>query len=124
GRASEATEMEFAVVTMVAPRPTQEPLSPFGAPTANPGTRGSAKLTLTSGTVGFGLVMVKVTVVELPTGMATAPKDFVRVAGPTTTKVAGAALPIPAAASRTIAELSLGPGVVPVTSMLNVQMSF
>jgi hypothetical protein len=71
------------------------------------------------------LVIVKVKLVELFTGIDVAPNAFEIDGAPTTVKLADAVLPVPVAVDVTACDvLSLTPAVVPVTSTVSVHDPF
>src|SRR5215469_9041318 len=82
----------FCVAVMVPP--PQEPVSPFGVEMIRPAGRVSLKPTPVSVTA-FGLLMVKLRLVEPFSGMLAAPKTLAMLGGATTVIEALDVLPVP-----------------------------
>src|SRR5258708_32950385 len=98
----------------MAPLP-QEPVRPLGVATINAPGKVSVKATPVSATVS-GLVIVKLSVVLLPTMMLAAPNALLMDGGPTTARLAEAVPPVPPSVEVTFpVVLFLVPAVVPVT---------
>src|SRR5258708_38700436 len=103
----------------MAPLP-QEPVRPLGVATINAPGKVSVKATPVSATVS-GLVIVKLSVVLLPTMMLAAPNALLMDGGPTTARLAEAVPPVPPSVEVTFpVVLFLVPAVVPVTFTENV----
>ena len=105
------TAPEPAVATIV-PEP-QEPVRPLGVETIKPEGRVSLKATPVIPEVVFGLVIVKVRLVEPLRGMLAAPKAFAIVGVPMTVSEALEVLPVPPFVELTVTLLFLTPVVVP-----------
>jgi len=123
--ASVAPAKETVAVAFVAVMvpPPQVPLLPGGVDTTKPAGRVSVKPTpVRLNPALFGLLMVKVSDVEPPTGMVAAPNALVIAGGEATDSVAVAVLPVPPLVELTVTELFLAPEVVPVTLTENVQV--
>jgi len=80
--------------------PPQDPVKPFGVPTTSPLGNVSVKATPVMGTV-LVLVIVKLSVVVVLTGMRPAPNDLLIEGGTTTVTVAEAVDPVPPSAEVT-----------------------
>jgi hypothetical protein len=107
-------------VAEIVPEP-HEPLSPFGFATSSPDGRLSLKPTPDSAVPEFGLVIVKLSDVDPPTGIEAAPNAFEIDGGPTTVILAEAPEPkLPSFDTTNPVELFLIPAVVPVTSTAKV----
>jgi hypothetical protein len=104
-------EPEPATAVMV-PLP-QVPVSPFGVETTKPAGSVSLNATPVSATVVFGLLMVKLRLVEPFRGMLAAPNALLIVGGPTTVMLALEVLPVPPFVELTVTLLFLTPAVVP-----------
>ena len=75
--------------------PPQLPVSPLGVETTKPEGRVSVKLMPDSAVVAFGLLMVKVSVVEPLSGIVPAPNAMPMTGGATTVSDAVAEAPLP-----------------------------
>src|SRR5260221_2169845 len=95
--------------------------SPFGVATTKPAGRVSVKATPVNATLAFGLVMVKVKLVEPFNGIVAAPNALVIVGGATTVMLADAVLSVPPFVEVTFpGVLFFTPAVVPVTFAVSV----
>src|SRR5450755_214494 len=111
-------------VATMAP-PPQLPVRPLGVATTRPPGSASLKPTPVNVVVLFGLVIVKLSEVDSPSIIVTAPKDLAIVGGEaapgTTVMLAAAVLPGPPPCEPTwLVKLFFNPSVVPVTSTLIV----
>ena len=101
-------------VAVIVPAP-HVPVRPFGVEITKPAGRVSLKATPVSPTVVFGLVIVKLKLVEPFRGMLAAPKALAMVGGATTVMEALEVLPVPPLVEVTWTLLFFTPAVVPVT---------
>ena len=108
-------------VAVIVPAP-HVPVRPFGVETTRPAGSVSLKATPVSAVV-FGLVMVKLRLVEPFSGMLAAPKAFAMVGGATTVMEALDVLPVPPSVEVTVTELFFTPAVVPCTLTETVQLA-
>src|ERR1041385_5774541 len=107
-------------VAVIVPAP-QVPVRPFGVEMIRPAGSVSEKAMPLSG-VPFGLVMVKLRLVEPFRGMLAAPNTLAMLAGPTTVTEALDVLPVPPSVELTDTELFFTPAVVPCTLTTTVQL--
>jgi len=99
-------------VAVIVP-PPQEPVRPFGVETTRPAGSVSLKATPVNAVVLFGLLTVKLKLVEPFSGMLAAPNVLVRVGAATTVIEAFEVLPVPPSVEVTVTELFFTPAVVP-----------
>lgn len=109
-------------VAVIVPAP-QVPVRPFGVEITRPAGSVSLKATPVSATVVFGLVMVKLRLVEPFSGMLAAPKAFAMVGGATTVIEALEVFPVPPLVEVTWTLLFFTPAVVPWTLIETVQLA-
>src|SRR5689334_3505361 len=109
-------------VAVIVPAP-HVPVSPFGVETTRPAGSVSLKATPVSATVAFGLLMVKLRLVEPFSGMLAAPNAFEIVGGATTVIDALAVLPVPPLVEVAWTLLFFTPAVVPCTLSETVQLA-
>src|SRR5258707_1388733 len=103
--------------------PPQLPASPFGVATTRPAGSESLKPTPVSVVPALGLLTVKLSDVDPPTGTDAAPKNLARVGGATTVIEALLVLPVPPSVELTVVELFFTPAVAPVTLSEKVQLA-
>ena len=103
--------------------PPQVLVNALGVATTKPAGRLSVKAIPVSARVVFGLVMLKVRLVEPFSGMLAAPNDLVMVGGVATVRFAVAVLPVPPLVEETAPEVLVKfPEAVPVTLTTKVQL--
>ena len=108
-------------VAVIVPAP-HVPVRPFGVETTRPAGSVSLKATPVSAVV-FGLVMVKLRLVEPFSGMLAAPNALIMTGGPVTVIEAFDVLPVPPSVEVTVTELFFTPAVVPCTLTETVQLA-
>jgi len=108
-------------VAVIVPAP-HVPVRPFGVEMTRPAGSVSLNATPLSATVVFGLVIVKVRLVEPFSGMLAAPKVLAMVGGATTVTEALEVLPVPPSVEVTCTLLFFTPAVVPCTLTTTVQL--
>lgn len=101
------TLVSAAAAAMVPP--PHVPLIPFGVEMASPDGSASAKAMLLRNTLGFGLVIVKVSVVVPFSATETAPNVLVMLGGATTVIVVPYVFPVPPSSELTVTELLFTP---------------
>jgi hypothetical protein len=106
-------------VAVIVPAP-QEPVNPFGTATTRPAGRLSLNATPVSPIDVFGLVRVKLRLVEPFSGMLAAPNALLIVGGVATVRFAEAVLPVPPLVEATLPVVFVyWPEAAPVTVTLN-----
>jgi len=122
GASDAPLKLMLPLAEMAVAVPVQVEFSALGLATTRPLGSESEKARLLSVTTELGLVMVKLRLVEPPTGINEAPNTLLMVAGSPMLMVAEAVLPVPPLVDETAPlVLFLAPSVVPVTFTVTVQ---
>jgi hypothetical protein len=109
-------------VAVIVP-PPQVPVTPLGVETSKPAGRLSVNAIPLNGMAALGLLIVKLSIVELFSGTVAAPKLFVIAGGAATLRFAEAVLPVPPFAELTLpVTLVYCPAVAPVTVTLKTHV--